>query len=1529
MNRHKKKSFEKQNSIIKKSSDKPKTQNLPEENSQTLGPAEDILVVAPLNKNTVSVKILNERTNALVDTGASISCISLSFVKKCGIDLQTIEPCDVKQVAGVGGDRVSVIGKTLIPIVIAGARFDFKFHVLDDFHHKLIIGVDFLYENKCFVDLGQGMLYVKEGLISARLTVQSGSAKVTKPVCIPAREETELPVSISRTFKNEIILLEPVPTNKDIRVARCLVKAKQSKGSKSKTFSALVRVLNPTDDDIYLPANFTVASASRVDTENIFAFNENCASQECAHVNVVSDKNENSNLVFNISNPYLTSEQCSQLKQFLHKNSDIFSGSLDTIGKTSVFTHKIETETDAKPVHMNYYRQGPVQKAEIEKKTKEMLNAGIVSPSDSVWHSPVVLVKKKDGTYRFAIDYRNLNKITKAISHPLPRLEDVFDCLGESSATIFSTLDLNSAYFQMELDPETKHKSAFITHEGVYVFNRMPFGLKNAPMSFQMLMSQVLRGLHWKIVLCYIDDLLVFSRTFDEHLSHLDQVFKKLREANLTLKPEKCHFGLEKVMFLGHILSKDGISVDPAKIEKVKNFPVPRSQTELKSFLGLCNYYRRFVSGFANIASPLNSLLKGNKKRKFQKGEWTDECQSSFQKLKDALTTAPILGFPDMNKDFILSTDASGTAVGYVLGQKDNQGREYVIAYGGRALSKDEKKWSVFDQECLGVIEGIKTFRHYLSHRKFTVFTDHKALSYLYGLKDPKGRLARWCMFLEGYSFDIIHKPGRQNANADAISRIPYPQDTCDTSDANVVQSVTTLGPKPDSSTSLDSGSSSPLSSDSEYYDSDCSDQEANTVTVNTVNCSQTCLNHKPPSGNMSARGMPVFQSWFAKFLMFIFWLQNVYATVYSVLTVSDILDFDNNFDHNDVCLVEAVLEYGNSASVCVVDKADSLTDADMAALQRKCSDFDFLIEYLETRMMPIDEKKQRICLRAEEQFVLKDGLLYHYYQPKHKGRVDLTNHYVFQLAAPREIRKDLLYHYHDNLAGGGHFGVTRTFEKLRQKYWFPKMLQEIKDYVSSCDSCQRSKTDRKQRPPPLHPLPVEDTMSRVHIDILGPLPKTKQGHQYILLIIDSFSKWPEAFPLVSQSAQEIASVLYNEYICRYGAPRALVSDRGKNFMSKLVSALCELFHIKRYHTSSYHPQSNAAVERANSTLAKNLTAYVQDDQMNWSTLLPSIMMASRSTPSTESSGFSPYHLVFGKEMTLPVDVGLLPKPSMPAHAKQFLDSLLGQLKIAKDIAKQNMELAKKKSKERYDKKAEQPDFQVNDKVLLRRNAVKPGLSAKLSRKWVGPYMITSVGPRCTYKIKDCNTNKVLKTLVNASRLKHYQEPLHSDNTGQNTSDDEKSKSDPQPEHNSVTSSSEQLNGHSHARSNTPQPVETSGPQSPLTSKTVVTKSPQAETQSVENQGRNSDSHLGPQIDESGTESPLIKPDRIVNVSRYKGERWFRCFVAGRKKSEWIVERLIDPTCLQVYLQTHTTSGKRRKRRQKPMTFWRRRDPEE
>ncbi|MEW8341712.1 MAG: transposase family protein, partial [Candidatus Thiodiazotropha taylori] len=313
-----------------------------------------------------------------------------------------------------------------------------------------------------------------------------------------------------------------------------------------------------------------------------------------------------------------------------------------------------------------------------------------------------------------------------------------------------------------------------------------------------------------------------------------------------------------------------------------------------------------------------------------------------------------------------------------------------------------------------------------------------------------------------------------------------------------------------------------------------------------------------------------------------------------------------------------------------------------------------------------------------------------------------------------------------------------------------------IQDYVQNCDICQRIKTDRHRLPAPLHPLPVEETFSRVHIDILCSLPKTKEGYQYILVIVDSFSKWCESFPMRTQEATEVASILYNEIFTRFGAPRCIVSDRGRQFMSKLIKALCEMFQVVRHYTSSYHPQTNATVERVNSTLSQTLRAYVNKEQSNWPSLLPSVMMAFRSTPCTESHQFTPYHLLFGKEMNLPIDTALIPRPTLGQNAKQYLDQLLEKLKVSQEIAAKNMEAAKEKTKIRHDLKSKEPSFKCNDLVLLKSVRVNEGLSMKLSDKYLGPYYIVEICPNHTYRLRSCTDHKLLASPVHANRLKLY-----------------------------------------------------------------------------------------------------------------------------------------------------------------------------
>jgi hypothetical protein len=445
---------------------------------------------------------------------------------------------------------------------------------------------------------------------------------------------------------------------------------------------------------------------------------------------------------------------------------------------TPITSHYIDTGGH-RPINVPPYRTGPAQKQEIDKLVQDMLDNNVIRPSKSPYSSPVLLVKKSDGTYRFCVDYRKLNVITKRDVYPLPRIDDTLDMLGQ--ARYFSTLDLQSGFWQIPINPADIEKTAFSTPRGHYEFQVMPFGLTNAPATFQRFMDIVLRDLK-TFCLVYIDDIIIFSRTFDEHVQHLQQVFDKLIGANVVVKPSKCHFLRPSVKFLGHIVSENSIRPDPEKISSVHAFPVPRSVHELQSFMGLVGYYRRFVPSLATIAAPLYRLFKKNVRWK-----WKDDEQKAFDQLKQALTSEPVLALPDFNRPFILHTDANATGIGAVLTQLSGpsvfpdkrsklvNGRqtESVVYYASRTLNKAERNYGTTHRECLAVKWSICLFRPYLLGRHFTVYTDHNALRWLFNCKDPGSRLTRTILELQEYSFDILARPGSQNGNADALSRLP------------------------------------------------------------------------------------------------------------------------------------------------------------------------------------------------------------------------------------------------------------------------------------------------------------------------------------------------------------------------------------------------------------------------------------------------------------------------------------------------------------------------------------------------------------------------------------------------------------------------------------------------------------------------------------------------------------------------------------------------------------------------------------
>ena len=475
----------------------------------------------------------------------------------------------------------------------------------------------------------------------------------------------------------------------------------------------------------------------------------------------------------------LDAGQKQQLQDLMMKHRDIFSTSDTDIGNCNIIKHRIDL-LDPTPFKQRHRRIPPSMIEEVRAHLEQLLSCGIIRPSKSPWASPVVLVRKKSGKLRLCIDYRMLNDRTIKDSYALPRIDEIFDSLH--GARYFTTIDMKSGYHQVEVEEEHKERTGFTVGPlGFWEYNRMPFGLTNSPASYSRLMNECLGSLNMTICIIYLDDLIIFSNTFDEHMERLDKVFTKLKECNLKLAPEKCSFFKEKVTFLGHVVSKDGIETDPSKIDKIKNWPTPTTPEELHSFLAFAGYYRRFIQDFAKIIRPLAELIphptskKGPKTKQKQKDwTWTEKEQKIFEDLKEILCKPPILAYPDFQKPFELHTDASNQGLGAVLYQKQED-LNRVIAYASRALNKSEKNYSTYKLEYLALKWAVtEKFSDYLQGTHFIVYTDNNPLTHI--LTSPKldATGQRWAAALGTYNFEIRYRPGVKNGDADALSRYPF-----------------------------------------------------------------------------------------------------------------------------------------------------------------------------------------------------------------------------------------------------------------------------------------------------------------------------------------------------------------------------------------------------------------------------------------------------------------------------------------------------------------------------------------------------------------------------------------------------------------------------------------------------------------------------------------------------------------------------------------------------------------------------------
>jgi transposase InsO family protein len=696
------------------------------------------------------VTINAAETFALLDSGSDVSIIPSHMV-----NINNIRPTN-RNLLAANGTGIALLGEADVMATIGDERVMISGYVSDHMC-DVILGIDFLSANNAKWDFKAGIIEIRG--TSHVLRVQPNKKDwcrrvvLDHDIVLPPHSESIVSgkVMFQRLNQSGNDCLWATCTNQPlsgVNVAQVLIPQRIT--------DIPVRILNMNSESVSMNKGSLMAELTPVSICNDIEVGNRAIDGV--------DRNEAITKIVEGMDVSVSIDDKKKFLELLNEFSDVFAFGDNEIGRTTVTRHHIITG-NAQPIRQRMRRQPPAYQEIIKNHVETLQKQGIITPAQSPWAANIVLVKKKDNSYRCCIDYRGLNDVTRKDAYALPHTDVCLDALGGSAW--FSTLDMKASYHQIEMESDDADKTAFICREGMFKYLTMPFGLCNAGATFQRLIDMVLSGLTYEICLAYVDDIIIYSKTVDEHRERLRIVFQRLRDAGLKLKPSKCFLLQKSVGFLGHIVSEEGIEANPDKICAIVQWPIPLCVRDVRAWLGLTGYYRRFVKDYAQIVQPLTELLSPSKPF-----IWSQEAQTSFESLKNALTSPPILVMPTIGDTFTLDTDASDKSIGAVLSQNQN-GIERVIAFASKTLSKSERNYSVTRRELLAIIYYLKYFRHYLVNVRFRVRTDHSALLWLRRTPEPTGQQARWIEIMENYNFFVEHRPGRAHGNADAMSRIP------------------------------------------------------------------------------------------------------------------------------------------------------------------------------------------------------------------------------------------------------------------------------------------------------------------------------------------------------------------------------------------------------------------------------------------------------------------------------------------------------------------------------------------------------------------------------------------------------------------------------------------------------------------------------------------------------------------------------------------------------------------------------------
>jgi hypothetical protein len=982
----------------------------------------------------------------------------------------------------------------------------------------------------------------------------------------------------------------------------------------------------------------------------------------------------------------------------------------------------------------------PAKREAMDSQIDSWLSLGVISPSKSPWGAPAFLVYR-NGKPRMVIDYRKLNEITIPDEFPLPRQEEILQALTGSQW--LSTLDALAGFTQITIAKEDREKTAFRTHRGLHHFNRMPFGLRNGPSTFQRIMQGVLAPFLWIFALVYIDDIVVYSRTFEEHLKHLELTFQAMKNANITLAPNKCHFAYRSLLLLGQKVSRLGLSTHKEKVDAILQLEAPKNVKELHTFLGMMVYFSAYIPFYAWIARPLFLLL-----RKDTKWNWGPLQEEAFELCKQVLTNAPVRAYAIPGMGYRLYTDACDYGLAAILQQvqpikvKDLKGTkvyekldkayknkepvpnlvlnvagqtqplchwaqnfeetvvylERVISYWSRILKTAECNYSPTEREALALKEGLIKFQPFLEGESVVAITDHAALTWSRTYQNVNRRLLSWGTIMSAYpELKIVHRAGRVHSNVDPISRlrrrVPVQE-----------------GPPKDSSAAL------------------------------TLNPTDQSWKHRKPGESLSNSHEhaikfddPLKCMYDELGERFEEKLLQVVANYVSYMEEEN-LDSPVELEDIEVCLPEGsqiTCKHLSSRSYTLLIGIEPEEVEKWKESYLRDSHFSQVLKSKE-------EESDTLNPRHPQYNVSDEGLLY--FEDWNGNN---------RLCVPHNLRNDLMGEMHNVLTEASHGGFFKTYNRIASTYYWPRMSKDIKQYTNTCDICQKSKPRRHAPVGMLQPIPIpSQPFEVVTMDFIPELPESA-GYDNILVIVDKLTKYALFIPTTTTLTEiEAAKLFFRHVISKFGIPRQIITDRDTRWKGEFWKEICRLMGVQRSLTTAYHPQADGQSEIMNQGLEIALRAYIGPTRNDWADYLDGLALSYNSNPHT-ATGFAPAYLLMGYVPTTKSSL-MAPNTAIPRPVQEIegeksthdaAEEMASQFEAERNMAKEALLLSQVYQRRAYNQGRLASEFEEGDLVVLNPHSLnllrhEKGKGQKLLMRYEGPFEIVQKVSPVAYRLK-------------------------------------------------------------------------------------------------------------------------------------------------------------------------------------------------